>query len=87
MRFASARITARIDFRVSAQLAAASPSGGELEMGKNAPQKTLIISKAAGFLRHVSGSTKSKVVTYSISAVILPLTFFNVTVSMPASFT
>jgi len=50
----------------------------------NGPEQPV---KQPGSLRHVSGSTKSKFATYSISAVILPLTSFNVTVSTPASFT
>ena len=62
-------------------------SMADLKWARLHHERPCLVSKSSRVLRHVSGSTKSKVVTYSISAVILPLTFFNVTVSTPASFT
>ena len=43
--------------------------------------------RACGELPQQANLTRGKFATYSISAVILPLTSFNVTVSTPASFT
>ena len=62
-------------------------SMADLKWARLHHERPCLVSKSSRVLRHVSGSTKSMVVTYSISAVILPLTFFNVTVSTPASFT